>query len=280
MIYKGIGINQKIATSIFCLGCIATIGLILACAPPAKVIRPVPTSSWNNNFSFSYDTPIRETHAPVGVTVAIVNPNYREKDSVLNTPTLLRVGSGFSKSMATDMDRVLISKGLTVTGPFPEFEEMTYPEKKGSDLALTPRVILTAEVQADPWQLTSNKTVLQRTFKANFSGFVVFELREPLSNEKLWVKKLELDSVVEEGEEDFQAVPARFETREGLLGTYQEAVAYNPGASIYDGQVEATANALKKMYPIIMEKFAKYINTEELLTLKAKGKEIRDLKKY
>jgi len=49
---------------------------------------------------------------------------------------------------------------------------------------------------------------------------------------------------------------------------------------IYDGKIDAMASALEKMYPIILEQFEKYLDTEEMLQLKKKGQEIRALKVY
>jgi len=47
---------------------------------------------------------------------------------------------------------------------------------------------------------------------------------------------------------------------------------------IYDGKIDAMASALEKMYPIILEQFEKYLDTEEMLQLKKKGPRIRALK--
>jgi len=33
--------------------------------------------------------------------------------------------------MGTDLDKILIAKGVTTTGPFPSTDEITYPRRKG-----------------------------------------------------------------------------------------------------------------------------------------------------
>ena len=72
------------------------------------------------------------------------------------------------------------------------------------------------------------------------------------------------------GIEIFEAIPSRYETREGLFGPYQAVVEYQGGKILYNGKEDSMADALKEMYSTIMQKFWLYINTDEILNLKAK----------
>lgn len=275
---NGIKLQKSADAMIIIAGIIAAVGIMLACAPPQQAVRPLPTSPWGDNYSYSYKLPEQKAPASVKATIAVVNPHYKEAESTLIDPTYSKVAKGFSQSMAVDIDKVIVAKGMTVKGPFVDIEDMTFPDKKGTDLTLTPRVFITTQIKNSDWQVAGDR--MERNFEMRVGGWVAFEMREPLSNEKIWIKKLELEDIVTNGVEVYQAVPFRYEWREGLLGRYKAVAEWKTGDALYNGKIDAMADTLKKVYPTIMEKFWTYINTEEILVLKTKTKEIRDLKRY
>lgn len=279
---KGINIKKKGASVIILSGFIAAIGFILSCAPPPSRVAPTtPASKWGGNYMYSYEPREKKPAGSVKATIAIVNPFIKDPESALSNPSFLPVGKGFAKSMSIDMDKVIVAKGMTVKGPFSDIEDMTFPDKKGTDLTLTPRIIITAQHQDSEWKVDRYNNRMQRNFKLSIGGFIAFEMREPLSNEKIWIKKLELDGVDVDGVEVYEAVVTRYERRKGLFGEYYQApVEWKTGKVVYDGKIEAMADALNKMYLAIMGKFETYINSEEILALKVQTKEIRDLKRY
>jgi hypothetical protein len=118
------------------------------------------------------------------------------------------------------------------------------------------------------------------------TGWISFVMQEPLSGEKMWIKKLELDPVEVRGVEVFDAVPLYHTVpgRPGLLfGTPDEVVFDGfklDDELLYDGKVDAMADTLKTMYPLILDKFSTFLDSNEMLALKEKGKEIRALKVY
>lgn len=126
------------------------------------------------------------------------------------------------------------------------------------------------------------KVYSERKFEMKIGGWVAYEMREPLSSEKMWVKKLEMEGSVVRGIEIYEAVPV-YETRYGGQYNnipYQHLARYDQGKMVYNGRAEAVADALKDYYPVIMEKAWTYLDTDEILNLKGKTKEIRELKRY
>ena len=97
-------------------------------APPPP--EPLPRSHWNGQFVFRINLPppVAATH---DVNVAVVNPYYKEEESALLAANYTKVGKGFSASMGADLEKLLIAKGLTATGPFATTDDITYAEKKG-----------------------------------------------------------------------------------------------------------------------------------------------------
>ena len=265
---------------IFLAALLGWLGLFPACTT-TQVAPPLPTSAWGDKYAYSYNPPAGQSMAPgsVPVSVAVVNPSYRETDSALMNELYSKVARGFSSSMGTDLDKILIAKGMTTTGPFPSLDEITYSEKKNAELTLAPKVFISTEVKyGDLKPITRREGLtMERDFTMNISGWVTFIMQEPLSGEKMWIKKLELDPVQVSGVEIFEGV-ARYRA-DGCGG--QAITGYDATAKhLYHGQTEALASALKKIYPVIMGTFQRYLESEEMVLLKEKGKEIRERKVY
>jgi len=247
------------------------------CAYNTGNIATLPESPWGGKYAYSYNPTSVKAAKAVPITVAVVNPFYREKESLFDNKKYLNVGKGLSASMGADLDKILISKGVTTTGPFPSLEEITYSQKKDATLTLDPTVFVSAEIKAlaDAQHVYGANRTEQR-FAMNITGWVSFSMREPLSGQKMWIKKLEMEPVQVEAMIYTESNPIY--APDGCGG--QIVAGYRPGTIVYDGTVDAIADALKQMYPVILSQFEKYIDTEELLVLKEKGKEIRALKVY
>lgn len=271
---------------LFCLysGAIVMLGNISGCVTP-EVLPPLPQSAWGDRYDFSYQ-PAGEAKsaASVPVTIAVVNPNYKIEDSIFNTEPYRKIGKGLSASMGVDLDKILINKGITTTGPFPSLDEMTYSDKKNGSLTLAPQVFITMDIKnvGSEQDIGSFQTASQtgvwradQNFVISVTGWVTFIMQEPLSSEKMWIKKLELDPVSVNGvictEYDAQYTA-------GLFGP--NLTGWNRGKTLYDGRPDALADAMKQIYPVVMSQFEKYIDTEELIQLKAQGDQIRSTKVF
>ncbi|MGB4600650.1 MAG: hypothetical protein WBI04_11860 [Trichlorobacter sp.] len=293
--------RSTIARWVVGLSLLTWAGFMLACVPPPQEPPPppkhLPSSSWGDRYSYRYDPPAQKKAASVPATIIVVDPYYKEADSTLANPTYSKVAKGFASSMGVDTDKVLIAKGMTSKGPFATVDEITYSDKKVSDLAIVPKVFLTADSRyITKWQVEGNYLydeqivdVMSREFEMKIGGWVSFVMQEPLSGQKMWIKRLELPETVVKGIEYFRAIP-QYETRvnydPGFLfvpptkNEYKVLVGHNPGEILYDGKKEALADAIKQMYPEIMGKLWTYVDTDEIISLKEKVKEIRDLKRF
>ena len=187
------------------------------------------------------------------------------------------VGKGLSVSMGTDLDKILIAKGITTTGPYASLDEITYSQKKGADLTLAPRVFVAAEIKQGDWQHIYGADRQESHFVMNVTGWISFIMQEPMTGEKMWIKKLEIDPIRSEGIIAQEAI-ARYSNGGGCDGP--QFTGYSAGKILYDGRADAMANALKEIYPMVMERFYESLETEEMLELKAKGQEIRSTKVY
>src|SRR4051812_17931904 len=82
------------------------LGIFPACTTPNDA-APLPTSSWGDRYAYEYTPPQKGNMPPgsVPVTVAVVNPSYRETDSALMSDLYTKVARGLTSSMGTDLDK-------------------------------------------------------------------------------------------------------------------------------------------------------------------------------
>jgi hypothetical protein len=246
--------------------------VLVACMPPAAPARvaarpPAPRA----DFNYSWHLPPEQKATPLDMTVAVVNPSYDDKESVLSQETYRNFAKGFVRSVAVDLDKVLVAKGVKVAGPFASYDEITYSQKRSADLALTPRVFFTATIKfGTPGPVGSGgvSDYIERRFSMSVQGHVVFELREPLSQEKLWVKKLDLEPQTVDGVEAYDVHPVS-DPQTGRV------LRYDVGDMIYDGKQEGLASVMDGWYPVIVGKAWTFIDTEELSSIKPQVAEIR-----
>jgi hypothetical protein len=201
--------------------------------------------------------------------VCVVNPDYDE-DSLLLEKVYKNFSKGFAKSMGADMDRVFTTKGLTVSGPFDAFDDITYPEKRSAQFAFTPRLFVVAEFEEG--KLTFNGDYHEKPILMNIRGQIVYELRETLSNQKLWVKKLELEQRQVRALQAFRDI-AIYDRNTGITS-------HSVGEMAFDGRQDAMADYMEGLYPVIMQKAWTYLDAEEMKVMKNNVDEIRALKRF
>lgn len=257
------------------------------------------TSVWRLIFIPEYNIPEARKPGSVNLTTVITIPEY--KDTATQeyaggakvsaggpmTSDMRKVFKSFAGSMGEDIQAQLVAKGMTTRGPF-SLAEVTYPDKKGSDLTISTGVIFDI-------QYTEAKFKEQTTFEGGVYGNVYtatmtvgmkvyFYMLEPMSEEKMWIKKLDLgvqDYPVEWAMGREQYVSGTRRVPDGCGGYYTATdYAWRDKGSLYDERAKIFSDILKGAYPQIMKAAWNYLNTDEMLNLKIKSQEIRERKRY
>ncbi len=262
---------RKVASAIMLISFVGGIAAILACAPPKYAIAPEPPEK----YAFSaergeavFKIPERRPPGSVKLTVAVVSPVYVEK----LPEQYSTLGKSFANSLGASLDEIIVAKGMTAKGPYEDLNIMTYPDKQASNLTLSPEVAITFS-RATP--VGSANTVFVTVRGSNVlcdvtkvemgvGGWISMVLREPLSGEKMWVKKLELQK---------ETVSFEVAYRKMQPGQTRPQV-------VYDTRQDAVALALNKMYPIILKTAWSYLDTNEMLVVNKRSEEVRKLKRY
>lgn len=238
--------------------------LLVGCAS-----APPPVASYTPRFTFAYPS----GEAPASdVTIAIVRPIETNAGATLPAGAVLaqpstkraQVEANFKNGIVAQLQELLGKKGFKQTGPFDDLNSMTFPDKKGSDLTLTTQLGLTLgipETSTDLEQGFGNQVmgggvmVVSSAGKCSMAGNVSFVMLEPMSAEKIWIKKIDLPPT--EVECSGKGTPGNF--------------------NVIDNGV---AQLFEKTFQLLMEKAWDYISPEEVALLKKQSQELRAKKVY
>lgn len=211
--------------------------------------------------SFHYTPPSSAPVASAGVAFALVDASYSEAQPWTRQYPF----TDFSKNMSLDFQQILSARGFTVRGPFASYDEMAFPDKKGSDLVLQPTLEVsinqmniqpikhTSIIGQDGYTLRGNTTV---------SGRVTLVVLESLSKERMWFKSIQLPDTSYEWETETQT------TMPGVLDPTDPVTAKTVG------------KVMEKYYGLVMSTAWKYLDPEEMRIVKTQADDIKKNKVY
>jgi hypothetical protein len=251
----------------------------------------MPESRYKSGFRFSYSGQIdTAAAASEDITIAVVNPDIDVLESAFRTDFLegkyRPVGKGVSASMGVDVQNIMVGKGMTVKGPFAHKGDVTYSEKKNSHLMLIPEIFVEVQIKYIPVEKadgtmsepeefliggkqSDEKAWASRTFEMRVKGYFSFRLQEPMSGETMWIKKIPLEEVVRRGQEVIEAQP-----------DYNYGYYTVTNKVLVDQSNDTLADIMADYYQMVLTKFRKHIDLDELYDLKEKTAEIRKRKRY
>lgn len=225
---------------------------IATCVPPAVAVKQ---TVYTPKFTYSPSS----SGEKIDVTIGLVSPQFTRPFEMND------VMRNYVSGIKSGFDELLSAKGFNITGPFDSVDIMTYPEKKGADLILYPEVdaYMSKKVErtgsrddGNPW--SGSRIVMLCDITLSVTGNISFIVKEPLSGEKMWIKRLEVT-------EPSQTFHLEGESCEG------------------DSSVELK-NAMAKMtestFTAVMQALDKYVNGEEFVMLKKQAAELREKKAY
>ncbi len=236
--------------SLFVLGCGAS-------APPKERYAP----------SFDYTPPEQAAPGSADVTFALVSPRYAEEIDWIHVSPFTE----FARNIGLDFQEVLSARGYTVRGPFETYDEMTFPDKKGSDLVLVPtldvRVEITNVQLDDRVNLFTGKKTYVPKGDAILSGRVTLSLTESLSNERMWFKSVDIDQRV--------VVPwvGRLEYAQAPTQVTMQDVDFAEIGPVF-------GRSLETFYARTVQATWDYLHPEEMALVKKQAQEVKAKKVY
>jgi hypothetical protein len=227
----------------------------LSRAPPKAIFVP----------SFKF-TPTAQPAAPgsANVSFALLKPTYSSADPW----TTVFPYSDFATNMSGDFQEVLSSRGFTVRGPFGTYDEMAFPDKKGSDLALQPTLELKLNTldqgTAEKVNLLSANSLVTK-YQVSFKGRVNLAIIEPLSKERMWFKTIDVQGP--------SPVVLSVEHAAGTVANALDVV----NATAKD---ETFVKAIDQAYNSIVQATWTYLDPGEMQQVKKQADEIKAKKVY
>lgn len=212
---------------------------------------------------FDYSPPKQAKPAAANITFAVVNASY---------PDRLPLFKEFSENMSKDFFEILTARGFTVRGPFHTYDDITFPDKKGSDLILIPDLQINPDATNVKWEQSLVSALLPGPPRFTGSGTVTITGRvnlviaESLSREKMWTKSVDLPPV---------RVPIEETQSYSMPGANMQLLIENE-STIYNG----VAKALEAQYKAILDRAYAYLDPDEIQLVKKQAQEIRAKKVY
>jgi len=210
-----------------------------------------------------YDFKPPETAAPgsANVTIAVINGRFAQSVPWATVYPFPQIAT----NLGSDFNEVLAARGINTRGPYRSYEEMTFPDKSGSDLILQPSLDFLVSIQAQPeeifmligdnqWKLKGSGTI---------SGRLDLALSESLSNERMWYKSIDVSSTsfTWKGEKRYKMAPGTADWTD-------------------PGLANAVAAAMEPVYQQLMNSAWGYIVPEELAIVKKQAEVIKAKKVY
>lgn len=247
------------SSTVFAFAILFVVYILAACASASKSTPAVE----RYNPSFDFVPPASADSNATPVTFAVVGQRYTSHN--------LYLFNEFYRHLLNDFQEVLQARSFGITGPFVSFDEMTYPQKKNSDLIITPEIDFSAEIVNEQWGESVGRAIFNAEEKYKCEGtihitsYLNLVISESLTGEKMWTKNLELSPI----NIDF------------WTGYYANTSTSIPVIIEREDAVQADlARALEEQYNKTLQAVFDYLHPEEMALVKKQSQELREKKVY
>ncbi len=242
--------------------------LATGCSSPPPIAREAT--------AYSYDPPKEDK---VDVVAAVIRPSFSEasmrslKDGTLRWAN--HKGDVYNEHVLGDssfkdlqaalyksLQDLFLAKGINTRGPFKSIEDMTYPDKKATDLVFHSAFDVNlkhSEVAREGRGFFDNG--VDWTWSIAISGNFQIKATEPLSGEVFWSKNLEFPG---------QAKITKFVASQGKASSQSRNNALE----------NACSEVMREFFKDAMTKIGRYLSAEELLRLKKMAGEVKAKKRF
>ncbi len=180
-------IQMKYSTLQFCILALSCCIVMIGCGvtPSIPIVE-------RETIIFEYAP--NETVVPgsADVTFAVVDTQVNIDGFTAETGDSLF--TDFASSLTKDFMEILTARGFGVKGPFNTYDEMTFPDKNGSDLILTATFEINSDMSRVPLRISSNGSRFSLNPFAetvvSVKGRIDLVLSESLTNERMWTKSV------------------------------------------------------------------------------------------
>lgn len=199
----------------------------------------------------------------------------------------------FSSNMARDFVEILVARGYAIRGPFRSYNEMTFPDKEGSNLVLSATVGFTPDTSGLELVQLGVPNAVSVAFDLNqmldggvdspyadarshfkgtvrVQGRVTLIVSESLTNEKIWTKSIDIKPVI-----------VGVDSTLPFLSTGLDLDLVFPHLIEHDNRFYTDlGSALEGSYVEIMERTYAYLAPGEMMLVDRQADGVRERKRY
>lgn len=254
---------------------VSLLSTLVGCAPlPSKP----PTGPVTPNFNFE---PPTSASSRSDMAIAVIKPGTN--GSMFTQWPVLLTGSDaanartylndMTKAAKTDMEKIIVAKGFNTLGPFESVDEMTYSQKERASLIFVPTFESNMDLQDAGTRALGYRAISQEG-TVLVRGSVILAFLEPLTKEKVWLKRFDLEpfSAPYAAVMRVQPVTPGEIIASGLLG---RAVPTNQST-----QLDAVVTTLNSFYGAAMSKMWEHLDPREVSGLKGEVQKLKKLKRF
>nr|WP_321267416.1 HpaA family protein [uncultured Sulfurimonas sp.] len=210
-----------------------------------------------------------QTDSEKGIAFAIARPQLMIKTKMspdLNRGLNRRLqydANAISCHLTSEIERMLVARGITITNVFESINDMTFTQKKETTALLYPVITISILQESNTVYQEGHATNTNGDIKVRVDAGVV--MLEPLSGEKIWVKHV-------------------YAGKKDLLINYNGFIENNPSPFKIQTNVEAVANNIDALLieidNQILNAVSKHVTKEEFKYLNDDIKKLKGIKRY
>lgn len=237
--------------------------------PASKLRLQVPEGTEKKaetSFMVAFVAPEFEAKMLTNPSPSISNfSNYRKMDNAKQAYFEV-----IKKSLLTDLEHILLQKNIRVLGPFKSWDEMTFDDRKRAIYIFEPIILIDVTT---PHTKGERQMGYKEEGEIVVTGSIIFTLRESITREKVWIKRLEAEEI----KKPYRFV-AKFKEPKGVAPAIE--VAFLEGVEEYDNTDSVLNEALSEFYASLGAKIWKQIDPEEWEKYLGQATGLRKEKRY
>lgn len=268
--------------------CLALFAIGCAASTPKQSITTLYSPMYNPNYSYS---PNSDKKGAANYTIGIIDMEFTTEATppnswVIATPLEKQYVNNFKKSFSGGLEKIFLSKGFTVSGPFESYEEMTYPDRSRCDFLVQPIIKLSFQPSNMSVQRLSgyngpngqNWVYGENDFNLAVSAELSYLIYDPLTKEKLERHKLKTDPFIKSSKRLWISMVNRDKNGK-ITKEWWERPSTQNHPNYHNDEI-LTGLVTDELYDNFMSKVDKLVSVEEFNHLRKYKKELEKRKRY
>lgn len=183
-------------------------------------------------------------------------------------PRILDNSEKINCALTKELEKVILSKGFSVTDTYDSINNMTYTEKKKTTAVLYPSISIYFEESGESTMMEKSNYLISSDSMIEVKAKISLIMLEPLSKEKIWIK--DLKTIV------LDPIKVSYLSNDA----YQVKSTATAIHENYEDKAKEIDEKFIKIYDEVLGLASKYIEKEEFIDLKSDITKLKGIKRY